>query len=337
MWAREFIAGILLLSIVATAARAQTTTTESSSIGVRTCLATAADLSAVYPTSAFPAGTREIFAAVTLGKNSPLTKISSKWIAVDVGGAAPPHLTIASADTDVNKADRARLRYSQAKAMPPGSYRLEISANGAPIASTDFRIEAPAAAAAQPAAAKIEDLLPLKVGHVWRYDFTQESSGSPTLRARVTQRVASNDYRGPKIETRRDNKLVMQEWWLLDDKGLSATQRQVGDDSATILDPPQLIWPAAGASTSPLAWTYQPKHAAMADTCHMWGPLPIDTPMGQRQGCVVLCEQKGGQSKMTTERHWVPGIGMTREIVVNAIKDQLLSRQEMELIAVGEE
>jgi hypothetical protein len=129
----------------------------------------------------------------------------------------------------------------------------------------------------------------------------------------------------------------MQEWWLLDDKGLSATQRQVGDDSATILDPPQLIWPAAGASTSPLAWTCQSKHVAMADTCHRWGPLPIDTPMGQRQGYVTLCEQKGGQSKMTTERHWVPGIGMTHEIVVNAIKDQLLSRQEMDLISVGEE
>ena len=336
MWARDFIAGALFLSFVGVAVRAQTTTAESSSIGVRTSLATAADLSAVYPTSTFPAGTREIFAAVSLGRKSTLTKISSKWIAVDVGGAAPPHLTIASADTDVTKADRARLRYAQAKPMPPGSYRLEITADGAPIASTDFRIDPPAANA-QPAAAKIEDLLPLKIGHVWRYDFTQESSGSPTLRARVTQKLASNDYRGPKIETRRDNKLVMQEWWLLDDKGLFAAQRQVGDDSATILDPPQLLWPGASASSSPIAWSYQPKHAATADTCRMWGPLPIDTPMGQRQGYVVLCEQKGGQSKMTTERHWVPGIGMTREIVVNAIKDQLLSRQDMELIAVGEE
>src|SRR4051794_21988847 len=124
---RRFLWVLLTLSGIAQAAESPATAPISSA--VQTCLETAADLSAVYPTTTFPAGTRELFAAIDLGKPPRPGKISSVWIAVDVGAVASPNQQIAKADLKVAGSERVRLKYSQPKALPPGKYRLEISAD----------------------------------------------------------------------------------------------------------------------------------------------------------------------------------------------------------------
>ncbi len=59
----------------------------------------------------------------------------------------------------------------------------------------------------------------------------------------------------------------------------------------------------------------------------MWGPLPLKTQAGDAPGYVVLVEQ----GNATVERHFVPAVGLVREIIVVALGGDLLSRQEMAL------
>ena len=54
---------------------------------LQVCLAEAADYSAVYPTSVFPAGaTNEVTAVVRLGRGESYAQMTATWIAVDVSG-----------------------------------------------------------------------------------------------------------------------------------------------------------------------------------------------------------------------------------------------------------
>src|SRR5438552_7961324 len=128
----RFVTAILsVIALAATALAAPATTTATSpttapSGGVEICLATAADLTAVYPTSTFPLGTKELCATVPIDKNKGISRISSAWIAVDVGeDIAPANFKIATADTDVTGSHRARFKYSQPRPMPPGKYRVD--------------------------------------------------------------------------------------------------------------------------------------------------------------------------------------------------------------------
>jgi len=66
----------------------------------------------------------------------------------------------------------------------------------------------------------------------------------------------------------------------------------------------------------------------------MWGPLPVKTPQGEQPGYVVLVQQAMGIGSMTAERHFVPGIGMVREIIITAMNGAMVSRQTMELKSV---
>src|SRR5688500_16353760 len=63
------------------------------------CLATAADWSPIYPTTVFPANMRELHCAFHLNDNEKFQTLTSIWIAVDVGEAAPPNYEMARTDT----------------------------------------------------------------------------------------------------------------------------------------------------------------------------------------------------------------------------------------------
>ena len=189
--------------------------------------------------------------------------------------------------------------------------------------------------------ARDDELLPLQSGKTWTYSFVQESGRGAKIsfpdlkpgadgkyRATVTMKVAGSDASGAHIEMRRNDRLVFEEWWRIDKQGLVATQRRT--ESETVgLTPPQVVWKLP--LKAPAKWSYHPKDKSYEQKYSMWGPLPVKAPGGEVPGYVVLVEQPSRAGSTTVERHFVPGVGMVREIIVVALGDELVSRQEMVL------
>jgi len=65
----------------------------------------------------------------------------------------------------------------------------------------------------------------------------------------------------------------------------------------------------------------------------MWGPVMLKGPAGEAPGYVVLMQQPSPGIVVTVERQYVPGIGMIREVVVQARNGAMLTRWENRLTA----
>jgi hypothetical protein len=303
------------------------------------CLAAAADYSPVYPTRVFPAGsTSEVTAVVRLGKGESYKKLEASWIAVDAGKI--PNQVISKMTLPV-RGDRGAMHMrAGARGLPPGKYKLEVTADGEPWRAVEFSvvpIEAPEVK--QPA-----DLLPFKPGTVWRYDFEQEFApgvkfelpggekldAEGRLRVKLTRTAVANESEGLHIETRRNERLVEEEWWQLGDAGLVVTKLKSGGQENTF-DPPGRLWP--WPLKMPQRWTFKPAGMPFTQTFRMWGPLPVKSPAAEGLGYVLLMEQPSKPIALSVERHYLPGVGLVREIVVQARNGVMLTRWENVLAA----
>jgi hypothetical protein len=332
------------------------TITHTSTAGAQTpllqlCLAEAADFSPVYPTQVFPANAREIAAVAHLAPGESHKVLTATWIAVDVGKAAPPNKEIAKSNIPLNKMTKVAFRLSLLGAMPVGKYRLDVLADGNPWKSAEFTVME---TIKTPDVKQPADLLPLRQGQVWTYSYVQEAGpgakislpdvtpdADGKLRFAVTLTVAGADAAGSRVDLRRNNALVFQEWWRLDSSGLASTQRKAVDPQAKDaledltqnplikLDPPQMLlrWPLR----APQVWTYTPTDHSYSQTIHMWGPLPMKSPAGNSPGYLVLIEQKESLGALTAERQWMPGIGLVREVIISTVGNRLAGRTEMVL------
>jgi len=305
------------------------------------CLTMAANTSPIYPTQTFPSTITELSAVFSLQPTESFKQLESVWIAVDVGNAAPPNHEIAKATLTLNRANRGRFRYSQQRPLPVGTYRLKVLADGAPWKSLDFSV---VPSAPHPTLQKPEDLFPLKRGQSWTYSFVQEAAPGAKLagpglppgadkqvRANVVMTVAGIDQAGTHLEFRRDGTLVFEEWWQIDKKGLMATQRKPAS-GLVVLNPPQPLWALPLETMHNWAYTSRNPDLRFQQQYAMWGPVPLDTPQGTKPGYVVVASEP---PNVTAERHWVPGVGLVKEIIIQAVSGTLVSRQEMTLTAVS--
>jgi hypothetical protein len=303
---------------------------------VQMCLAAAADFEPIYPTSTFPATSKGVTAVFQIADDETFKTLTGVFTVVDVGDAAPANTEMARVDMAVKPGKRGRFIYTQDNALPPGDYRLDILADGKPWQSAPFQVEARRIEphAIDPPAA----LLPLEEGQVWAYAFTQiarpgvtirlpgiEPDEDGTLRAKVTRTVRETDDTGTRVELHRNGDMVFEEWFRLDEHGLTSMQRRTADE-VTTLDPPQVLWPLP---LTPKSWTYTPSDQSYQLSCQMWGPLPVAAPDGEIPGYIVLVEQPTPIGKITVERHFVPGVGMAREVITTAMAGQMVTRQEM--------
>jgi hypothetical protein len=97
-----------------------------------------------------------------------------------------------------------------------------------------------------------------------------------------------------------------------------------------IYQPPQLWIPFPPKNAK--AWNYVPQNKAYEQTFKMWGPVPLPGPDGEAMGYVVVSDQKvDALNRITCERHFIPGIGLTREVLIAAFNDEALRKQEMTL------
>lgn len=308
--------------------------------GLQTCLDAAADFSPVYPTSIFPAKTKEVTAVWQLGEGERYQELVGTFIAIDVGAAAPANYRILGARVTLGNSRAGRFRFEQPAPLPAGRYQLAVTADGKPWKSVDFDIEP---TRPNPPVQRLEDVIPLSAGKVWRYDFTQaagegahlslpdvEPGPDGKLHATATYTVAGTDDAGTHIEMRRNANLVLEEWWRLGPTGLAVTQRRA-DGHLVPLEPPQLMlaWPP-GTRT----WDWPAKDAPEHEHFTMWGPLPIDSAAGKVPGYVVLTRTEQPNSLVTTiERQFAPGIGMVREHTVVQVGPVTAVRQDVVLAA----
>ncbi len=311
-------------------------------VELQLCLAGAADYSPVYPSQSFPAGSTEaVSAVVRLGKGQSYRTLGATWVAVDVGKAAPRNPVISKTTIPMQGKDRAAIHLkSRAGALPPGKYRLDVTADSKPWRSVEFSI-VPVTA---PVVRQPGDLLPLKPGMVWRYAFEQQFApgvkpelppgtkldADGRLRATLTKTAVAEDSMGLHIEARRGKDVVEEEWWKLTDAGLVVTKTRSGGDEETF-DPPGQIWP--WPLETPRRWTYKLPDGSVGQAFRMWGPLPVKGPAGETPGYVVLMEQASSPIAVSVERHYVPGIGMVREVAVQASNGVMLTRWESILTA----
>lgn len=327
----RLLAGFLALFISICTARAQSPT-------LQTCLDAAADFSPVYPTTTFPPDTNEITAVWQLGAGEHIQELVASFIAVDIGSAAPANFHILDTRVTLGNSRAGRFRFEQPRILPPGRYQLAMAADGKPWQSADVTIEPDQGS---PPVQSLEQLMPLSPGKVWRYDFTQEAGEGAhvslpdvqpgpdgKLHATATYTVAGTDEAGTHIEMRRNDKLVLEEWWRPGPGGLAVTQRRA-DGQLVPLKPPQLMlaWPPGIRS-----WDWPKADAAEHQHFEMWGPVPIDTAGGKVPGYIVLARTAQPNSLVTTiERQFAPGIGMVREHTVVQLGPVTAVRQDVVL------
>jgi len=109
------------------------------------------DLQIKEPTTKFTKDLPEVFGVCVISNGpGPLTSIRTKWIAVDVGTAAPANTLIGTHDIDAAKVASFGGRFPvttdfsltrPTKGWPVGKYRAEIELNGKPANSVEFTIE----------------------------------------------------------------------------------------------------------------------------------------------------------------------------------------------------
>ena len=304
-------------------------------------LGAAADYSPVYPTRTVPATARELTAVFRLGEGEAYRTLTGTWIAVDVGDVAPPNYEIATTDLRANGAgDRGRFRYEQPGPLPVGRYRLDVAADGRPWRSVEFIVVPGTPDVDVPGP---DGLLPLTPGRSWTYAFVQEPGEGATvsmpgvrpdaegrLRASVTLTVLGGEDAGTHVEWRRNGVQALEEWWRLSPSGLVATRRKPGDEIID-LDPPQLLLPFPLAA--PQSWTYEAADGSSAQSNQVWGPVPVAGPDGNAPGYIVLTKEPPQSPVVSAERHFLPGVGLVREVIVQALDGRTVSRTEMVLEA----
>jgi hypothetical protein len=322
------------------AAQAQPAAKGAAGPELQLCLAAAADYSPVYPARVFPADTtREVTAVVRLGKGESYKKLDASWIAVDVPKTPAGH--VISRVTLPVRGDRGAIHVrAGGRGLPAGRYKLDVAADGKPWRTVEFSV-APIEA---PQVKRPADLLPFKPGTVWRYAFEQEFApgvkfdlppgekldADGRLRTTLTRTAVANESLGLHIETRRNNLLVEEEWWKLTDAGLVVTKLKSGGEESTF-DPPGRLWP--WPLKMPQRWTFRPPGMPFTQTFRMWGPVPVKGPGGEAPGYVMLMEQPSKPIALSVERHYLPGVGMVREVIVQAQNGVMLTRWENVLVA----
>lgn len=349
-----FVEGAALLAVLmgfATISLAQESSSSSSPAAdeakegyLKTCLHAAADMSPIYPTDTFPADMSSICAVFKLGEEESYITLGSSWVAVDVGDVAPPNTVVAQFDLRLQGLRASQFVYSQTGPMPPGKYRLDVTADGKPWKSASFTVltrqQTP-----KPALNQVRDLMPVIEGKTWEYDFVQEGvnvsipgiepDAEGKLRAKVKMTVGAVEPIGIHVRTTRNEKPSLDEWWRVTEGGIF-TVRSAEPDGRTVIFQPPLMW-LPFPPESPKLWTYQARGNDLKQIFQMWGTVPLATPQGgEKPGYVVVCDQQVDTlTRVTMARYYVPGIGMTRETAITAFNDELLRRQDMTLVGIS--
>jgi hypothetical protein len=307
---------------------------------VAICFDVAADVSPVYATREIPSTNREIKAAFRVKEGYSPAQVTGSWVALDVGDAAPPGTPIGKADLALGGMRGGVFKFTLPRDLPVGRYRFDLSSGEDVWESAEFAVVEPSPMPELDPSA----FLPLAEGTRWDYAFSLEAAkgvtltiegiepdASGVLRGTTTFLVVGSDEAGAHLEMRRNERRFVDEWWRVSPSGLELTRRREEGAPAAV-DPPRTVVPLPLARSR--SWTYQGKGGPKVE-CRLWGPVPVETPKGAAPGWVVL-ERTAGEfgghpADQTVERHWAPGVGLVREVLIVAVRGKRALRQELVL------
>jgi hypothetical protein len=335
LWLSLAVVGLAALAGAARAQQEPASSEVGAGASLELGLAVAADYSPVYPTRTFPSLDTEVVAVVRLGVGERFERLTATWIAVNAGDAPPGHVILTREQR--LEGEQVGAFTFRTNASPSGRYRVEIAADGEPWKAAEFEV---VATPDRPSAAAGETLFPLAPGTRWTFTFVQQAGDAGRLnpepgvsldpdgvfRATTMQEVTAVDEAGARVEFRRDGEIVSAEWLRIADEGLIRTRREEGGQTFAI-EPPELLLPMPGPD-APREWdapayTYELVY-------RMWGPVPVRGPAGEALGYVTLATYPAPYHA-TVERHYLPGVGMVRELLITGREGRTISRQEMVL------
>ena len=94
----------------------------------------------INPTVVF--GPTSVFHAIAALSNAPAnTLFNATWYVVDVGSAAPPNSQIESTDVKTDGSRNIDFTLAPVATWPTGTYRVEISVNGAVDTVKNFSVK----------------------------------------------------------------------------------------------------------------------------------------------------------------------------------------------------
>lgn len=312
------------------------------------CLAMDAVGQPIYPTTMFLPSGKEMVVVFALGPDEKFEKLSSRWIAVDVGDAAPANTEMAENTLDVKGQRSGLLRYSQSVPLPVGKYRLEVRADGKDWKTVDLTVsDPPEGPVEHEPSAPLFELPPDKV---FQYQLTStpgpgvkvnipfaKPGPDGVVRADLTQKIGQPDEHGIPIETSINGNVVSTGWLKNDATGLALTHVE-REGKPVKLDEPVVFFKLP--LSNGMEWPYKTGQKEGQGVARAWGPYPVEGPDGAKAGWVVVNKEHtihgepGSSSvlgQVTVERHFLPGYGMVREVRVTSMGNKLDSRQEIAL------
>jgi hypothetical protein len=311
---------------------------------LQTCLACASDLSAIYPTDTFPTDVTSVSAVFHLGDDENYDSLTSIWIAEDVGSVAPANTEIGRADVAIGVRRAGHFEYSQTGPMPPGKYRLEVTAEGKPWKTVHFTILSHAQQKTVELKS-VNDLLCADPGRVHTYDLVQEGvnvsipgvepDDKGRVHATVVQTVIGVDQFGTQIQVKRNDALVQDEWWRMTDNG--AFLMRVRNPAGKVITFDQAKEMLPFPITTQNKWEIPSADKLLpSQTMYLWGPVPIKWAGGESLGYVVAALQTLDTLNIASvERQYVPSVGMVDEKIITSFNDETLRTQEMSLRATN--
>jgi len=308
------------------------------------CLEIAADGSAVYPTTTLPPS-RHLHVVFQLKPDAKAKMLASRWIALDAG-----QQVVAENELDLKGQRSGWLRLVLQEPAPEGRYRLDALLDGKKWKSVEFSVAAPSG---QAMAEKPTDLTPLVEGTTMTYDMTMrvgkgtkaevpgmQFDDEGVARGRLVTTVGKTEPAGTSYMLKVNDQEVAQVWVRADEKGVYVVRRKNPDsEQPQDLNPPQMLQPLPPKLENGTEWT-APGHDGGELKLQLFGPVSVQGPDGPANGYVIFSSQEitegspgvpATRGKETIERHYLPKVGLVKEVRVATIGGKLASRQEVVL------
>ena len=306
------------------------------------CLAVAADGSPVGAAVSFPSSKR-LTVVFRIPENSKAKMLNSRWIAKGEGDKV-----IAENNLDLEGQKTGWLRLLLKQPAPAGKYRLETKLDEKAWKSVDLEITP---AIEKTNAEKPTDLIPLTEGKSMTYQMVVQPAAGTTVeipgvkpaadgssRANLTMTVGKAEDAGTHYDLKINDQPTGDMWVKLDDKGMQAYRRKMGDQTKD-LNPPEMIQPLPPSLEDGTEWKSK-SQSGNEQELQLIGPMMLDGPNGSAAGYLVFSKEQvtagapgveASRGSETIERYYIPKVGLVREVHVSTLNGKLTSRQEIAL------
>jgi hypothetical protein len=320
--------------------------------GLQLALDGAADLTPVYPTTTLPANAREFAVIFTYG-DQKMHHVGFTFDPIDATGAYRISTGGQADVAAVGDGSRFLLRPQFLTDIPVGRWRFAATVDDQTVGSEEIKVVA--AMAPLKIAGPIELAGSLTAGSEWNFKFRLFQEPAPGLKLTVdgidqadaagwlnttlVRKAAARDAEGTRWDMIRTGKLLMSQWAIATDRGIAVTKTESdGNDQA--INPPELtVAMPTDRFHQTWQWNVKGGNPDHAQRFQMWGPLPIETPQGERPGYVVLQkipdDDDPSKTGFSAELHIVPGLGVVHETDIQPIPQiGAATRTEFDLVSM---